>query len=206
MKWHPQETACLTLALAALGACDKAQPIADRRPTDCATCHGFPPATGAHVVHVEGGAFGKKFGCLHCHKDVHEVGEPDHILRADGRPVPPPAEVRFDDPGSLAAKTEPGVSRPAQPTYDRATATCSNIYCHGGTLKGPTPGVITSIGWNTRGTAGCGTCHGIPPAGHLASITSSLQCAQCHAGGIDAQGNVSPTRHIDGTLDLSVGN
>jgi predicted CxxxxCH...CXXCH cytochrome family protein len=206
MKRRAHGTVCLTLALAALGACGKAQPTASRSETDCATCHGNPPATGAHLAHVEGGAFGKKFDCLHCHKNVREVDEPDHILRADGTPVSPPAQVRFDDPASLAAKTEPGVPRAAQPTFDRATGTCSNIYCHGGTLKGPTPGVIASIPWNARGVAGCGTCHGIPPAGHLVSITSSLQCVQCHGGGIDAQGNVSPTRHIDGTLDLSFGN
>jgi predicted CxxxxCH...CXXCH cytochrome family protein len=199
-------TVCLSLAVSALCGCGDARPTANASQTGCATCHGFPPESGAHLAHVQGGAFGKQLACLQCHKDVHQVDEPDHILRANGTPVPPPAEVRFDDPGSLAARTEPGATRAAEPGYDRATATCSNIYCHGsgGALKGATPAVAAAIPWNAKGVAGCGSCHGIPPAdGVHASITSSLQCVRCHTGTIDAQGNVSSASHINGTVDLA---
>jgi predicted CxxxxCH...CXXCH cytochrome family protein len=199
-------TVSLLLAAAALCACGDVRPTANATQTGCATCHGFPPDSGAHLAHVQGGVFGKQLACLQCHKDVHRTDEPDHILRADGTPVPPPAEVRFDDPGSLAGKNQAGATRAAPPGFDRATATCSNIYCHGsgGTLKGATTAVVAALPWKAKGGAGCGSCHGIPPADDVhASITSSLQCVRCHAGTIDAQGNLSPALHINGTVDLA---
>src|SRR6266568_7310584 len=36
-------------------------------PTACTTCHGQPPATGAHLAHTAGPTLGRKLDCTECH-------------------------------------------------------------------------------------------------------------------------------------------
>jgi predicted CxxxxCH...CXXCH cytochrome family protein len=167
--------------------------------TVCASCHGQPPATGAHAVHVAQ----NQLGCFQCHKDVRNVGDADHILRADGTSVAPPAEVRFDDPKSLASRTLQGASRADAPSYDKSTRTCSNVYCHGAAMNGATPLVVTQPAWDAApGTISCGKCHGIPPADHPSSLTLA-DCTTCHGAAIDAAGTPSPQTHVNGNLDFA---
>ena len=194
-------------ALASSLGCGEARKVALQTRTNCESCHGQPPDTDAHLAHTSldtdpEGIPHLQVLCLDCHENVQSVNQPDHIVRADGTPVPAPAEVRFDDPHSFAGLTEPGSTRAAAPVYDPTTRTCSNGYCHGSTLKGPTPSVLTSIAWDApEGTVVCGSCHGIPPVGHPAGITLAL-CKHCHGDAIDATGRPSPTKHVNGVVDF----
>ena len=206
----------LPLAVALLAstvACGEARPVALALTTtpDCTGCHGFPPATAAHAVHfnADGGSSGglshAQFTCLHCHKNVTVVNGTDHINRADGSLVPVPAEVRFDDPASLAAVTQPGATRAGTPAYDKAARTCSNVYCHGAGLKAAAKNAGASPAWDApQGSVSCGDCHGIPPADHPAGLTK-LDCTRCHGDAIDASGVPNPAKHVSGQIDLAAG-
>ncbi len=192
VTWRALEALCLTLVLAASGACGQARPAANGNVPVCEACHGQPPATAAHEVHVEGGALGKRFGCEQCHKNVQAVNDPDHILRADSTPVPPPAEVRFDDAAALAVAT----------TYDRTARTCSNVYCHGAFRGG---NAVLPLPWTGPADTSCGTCHGIPPPAPAHPILTTQNCGDCHPG-YDAtpgstDGSVNTTLHINGRID-----
>jgi predicted CxxxxCH...CXXCH cytochrome family protein len=159
------------------------------------------PAGGALVP----SALGKRLACLECHENVQSVDDPDHIWRDPQTrrdPVPPPAEVRFDDPGALARR---GEARAAGPAFDPATQNCSNVYCHGGGLEG-SAGVAQPVRWTggPAGQAGCGSCHGIPPPNHEPGL-SITRCAVCHAPAIDATGVLNPSLHVNGTVDVAAG-
>ncbi len=206
----------LPLAVALLAstvACGEARPVAlaSNGLSDCTTCHGLPPATDVHAIHftadtgASGGVPHAQLTCLHCHKNVTSVTDPDHINRADGTLVPVPAEVRFDEPASLAAVTQPGATRAGTPAYDKTARTCSNVYCHGAGLKAAAKNAGASPAWGApQGTVHCGDCHGIPPADHASGITQ-LACHRCHGDAIDASGNVNPATHVNGKVDLAAG-
>lgn len=211
-RTHETDLVAVTVALlASLAACGDARPPASTATSDCTTCHGYPPPKDLHAIHFDaddgssGGIPHGQLACLHCHKNVTSINEPDHIVRADGSPVPAPAEVRFDDPASLAGITQPGATRAGAPAYDTAARTCSNVYCHGAGLKGATRDVIANPAWKApHGTVGCGNCHGIPPADQVhASVVTQLDCVKCHAGAIDAQGNLNPATHVNGKVELA---
>lgn len=165
----------------------------------CQTCHGgasgnaAPPLTtagetaptvrgvGAHQSHVTDTFVRKAVACDECHV-VPESG----TGHANGA-----VELVF---GTLA--THGG----ATPAYDRASATCSNVYCHGETLGAG--GVDHRPIWNgTNQGLGCNACHGNPPPSHLPTSTN---CNLCHPltvkpnGGIDIEGG----RHINGVPDV----
>lgn len=196
----------MTVVLASTLACGGARTTSSSvTATTCTSCHEQPPATDAHLAHfaVDDGSDGiahLQLGCFQCHKDVQSVNEPDHILRANGDPVSPPAEIRFDDAKSLASRTQRGASRADPASYDRATRTCSNVYCHGAGLNG---GTAASVRWDAPdGTVSCGTCHGIPPGDHPSTLTLA-DCTSCHGDAIDAAGRPSPQKHVNGTLDFA---
>jgi predicted CxxxxCH...CXXCH cytochrome family protein len=169
---------------------------------NCVMCHGGtdndtgapPKATwgraadpirvGAHTMHVSPTDLSPGFGCDVCHV------KPASALAA-GHLDAETATVTF---AGIAVN---GVTPP--PAWDRATATCSNTYCHGARMGGAAPG------WTSAGTAGCGTCHGVPPGGDHPSVAGGLTaCAGCHPATMDAQGNViAPTAggaHLDGIV------
>lgn len=173
--------------------------------TDCATCHGHPPATNAHAIHFKAdtgsGIPHAQFECLQCHRDIESMNQADHILRADGTAVTTPAEVRFDDAEALASVTQQGASRPGAPAYDPASRTCSNIYCHGTGLRAPVAGALASPTWTTpSGGLQCDSCHGNPPANH--PVGAPGNCAQCHGDAMEATGKPNPAKHVNGTVDL----
>lgn len=206
--WMPFAVALIASAT----GCEARPSALGKASQQCSTCHGLPPAKDAHETHVEFlTAQAKALGvpspdprdtCAQCHRDVVDVNQPGHILEADGRPVVTPAEVRFDDASALATRAEPGVTRTAGPTYDRAARTCSNVYCHGTALKGATPDLIAAPAWDApAGTVSCGKCHGLPPANHPSGLTLA-NCAQCHGDAIDASGTPNPAKHVNGTVDV----
>lgn len=180
----------------------------------CTACHGAdgnpaPPrglhgelatsalAVGAHRVHLSPSGLTGAIACSECHVVPVTVGAPGHI------DTPLPAEVFAPGAGVLARADG------ATPTWDRATATCTGVYCHGaGTaLAGdPSPGVRAPV-WTAGEQVYCGSCHGVPPddAAHTPAMTIT-DCATCHSD-IDAFGNIIVTgspptsRHINGVVD-----
>ncbi len=156
----------------------------------CNACHrvGEDPA---HARHLAASGLRGPMGCGDCHQVPAAVVAPGHL---DSQP---PVEVF--PPGSAPLAHTGG----ANPLWDRATTTCSGVYCHGAA----TPD-WTRIDF---GEAACGTCHGLPPVGgaHLPTMTIS-DCHDCHAGTVDGFGNILITgpagaessEHIDGNVDL----
>jgi predicted CxxxxCH...CXXCH cytochrome family protein len=158
-----------------------------KAPTACDTCHGQPPATGAHAAH---GA--QAIACGECHVVPATWDEPGHILDENRKPIAPPARVTF---GLLANRDVTPSRRTAPPTWDPDSGTCANVYCHGGTLGDPAA-AHASPAWNGGPPqVVCGSCHGNPPANHAQS-----ECAMCHPG----SGSGTP-RHIDGKIDVGDG-
>ena len=189
-------------------------------PIACNTCHGSEtsaappedlagntdvsfPSVGAHQVHTGGSliAGATAFDCGNCHADIEAYEHPEHL---DGGPAM--AEVVFSAlstmNGSLAT------------TYDPASNTCSNVYCHGDFTflrsESETPGVYTAdamtgadlvLDWTEPGMGAttCGSCHGLPPIGHV----RNMSCATCHFTVVDADRNIiDPSKHINGEIDV----
>lgn len=170
----------------------------------CDGCHGVdgqaaPPraldgredtaalGVGAHRAHLTGSSLRGPIPCASCHAVPANVVAAGHL---DETPVP---EVRFN-----------GLARAdgAAPRWERATATCTGVYCHGATRPG---GRDTTPVW-TRvdgSQVTCGACHGTPPpAPHVASD----DCSLCHprtvlpGGAINLAGNA----HINGQVEVTV--
>ena len=185
---------------------------------DCADCHGTgefgapPPdlagrtstdfvTVGAHRAHLQTG-ISAPLRCEACHVVPDELHSPGHI------DTPPPAEVFPPGHESLAH------AGGAEPSWDRDTATCSDVYCHGGGDLGGdgAPGVNREPRWTAvgEGEAACGGCHGVPPVDDDHEPDFGLtDCHTCHGDTVDQFGNIIVTgppgaresAHIDGELD-----
>ncbi len=192
-------------------------------PEACNTCHGdfndptkiAPPralngstdtnypGVGAHVSHLYDNQLGSLIRCSTCHKVPSSVYAEGH-LGNDGN-----AEITF---GKLS------IQGGANPSFNFTNYTCSNSYCHGNftfyrdstasinqfvytgaTITGNNATVI----WNkVDGTqAECGSCHGLPPTGHLSFKLTD--CYSCHVGVIDENGNIiDKNKHINGVANV----
>lgn len=193
---------------------------------NCSACHGSaqtpapPPdlsgssdpssvTVGAHLVHLTmPHALRGPLGCNECHADITAVDSPGHIDH------PLPATVFPADNYTGIANADG-----AQPTWDRNSATCSSVYCHGGGTHFASDTATTLFrtpSWIVPDTtaARCGACHGIPPldgvTGHepTARLTT---CTTCHPSTIDGSGTLlftdlpdggSTTTHINGVIDV----
>ena len=141
--------------------------------TGCAGCHGFPPATGAHVAHfglpgVTAGGYADTgtledryptetpttapavyaFGCATCHSvngANHRNGRVDVVLYETTAPA-----------GSIKARNAAGA------TYDGTARTCNGVYCHSSGQAAPT--FVGTPGWTSGAHLGCAGCHTNPPA------------------------------------------
>jgi predicted CxxxxCH...CXXCH cytochrome family protein len=178
----------------------------------CSSCHGqgssaAPPrglhgetsrssiAVGAHAAHLIAGNLRGPIACTECHLVPASVGDVDHLDTAL------PAELVF---GALAT------SNSALPVWDRASATCSGVYCHGGgaTLSGDAAATkLSAPTWtaNTVDSVYCGACHGLPPVDEVHLPTQALtDCATCHPGTVGPFGNilVANGKHINGAVDF----
>lgn len=180
---------------------------------DCATCH------PANAPHIDGTVqIGRTSGCDGCHGSAQNAAPPTDLsgntfttaigvgahqkhLSGGGLRGPVPCTtchqvpVNITDPGHL--HTGPA-NVDASLGWDRGAQTCGTAWCHRGALPV----------WTTEGTAGCGTCHGIPPAdaNHTPAMTLTT-CTTCHAATMDATGNIIITNgtshHIDGVIDAN---
>jgi len=188
-------------------------------PENCTVCHGSndnaaPPedlaentetlyiTVGAHQTHVSGTKLTTNMlgNCTTCHSDVPVFSVASHVN--DGTVH---SEVLFSNIGENFTTNNP--------TWDRNTATCSNVYCHGAFefaehdnnpayVDSIIAGTYLDVKWNSVGTnqAVCGSCHGLPPQGHIASALT--ECSNCHANVVDSSLNiVGKSLHINGRVD-----
>ncbi len=178
----------------------------------CTGCHGgaaspAPPrglhgetatsslAVGAHTAHLVAGQLRGPIACSECHGVPSTVDDAGHIDTAL------PADLVF---GALA-KADGAV-----PAWDRATATCSGVYCHGGgTVLSAEPSANKNATplWTatTASTIYCGACHGLPPLDSFHTPMQTLtDCATCHPGSVGPFGNilVGNGLHLNGTVEV----
>ncbi|HVO72910.1 MAG TPA: cytochrome c3 family protein [Ignavibacteriaceae bacterium] len=189
-------------------------------PAACNTCHGSPDdpsriappldvnnnsstdlkSVGAHWKHLYDNSLGNNVPCASCHKVPQTVNEPGHV------DSDLPAEVIFK---GLAV-----AFGAVNAVYDSSTATCANTYCHGNfeffrdsavatnqfayTADKMTGNNQTLLWTKIDGTQiQCGSCHGLPPQGHIDVPPNS--CYTCHPGVVDQDGNIiDKTKHING--------
>lgn len=189
-----------------------------KTPEDCIVCHGGTdnasgappvdlddneeedaPRVGAHSDHVEGRELSDGIPCASCHLVPQQYEAPGHV------DSDLPAEVRFD---SLA------ILNGAEPVWDRATLTCAESYCHGNwSLPRDQSGFAglyvdeQMVGnravpiWTDAETVTCGSCHDLPPVGHVPQDLGD--CATCHGDTVDEEGNiVGRDKHINGMVNV----
>lgn len=191
-------------------------------PEACNTCHGSatslgpPPdvlghtsptfrGVGAHEPHTGAKRWTTAMTpeCSQCHTVPTSNGQDGHL--GDG------AEIRAELLFKLVAT---GYGR-VTPVWDADATTCTNVYCHGGfsfnkadsdrpwayaedAITGNNPTLTwTDVG---SGAAECGTCHGLPPTGHIPVTT----CNGCHGDVVDANNNIIDRgKHINGKIDVN---
>jgi predicted CxxxxCH...CXXCH cytochrome family protein len=183
--------------------------VVDVKDLSCTSCHGDPGRTvnapapprgtrgdtattslavGAHQQHLQGGRLRAGLACSDCHP------VPTSTSHTDGK-----VDLSFA-----------GLARAggAAPSWDRGSATCSGVYCHGATLNAG--GAVTSPVW-TRVDGSqitCGSCHGAPPpvsTGHPAVAADLTVCSGCHTETVKADGTIdlASGKHMNGTLDVA---
>lgn len=191
-------------------------------PEACNTCHGdlsdpakiappralngaiavSDPKVGAHSKHLYNTVQGSVTACADCHVVPTRLTSPGHI----GNDYK--AEVSF-----LTSKTGIGSTTAV---YDFNTNKCSNTYCHGNFELSKASskyqfvysaekmgGLNKQVTWTQiDGTqTACGSCHGLPPAGHV--VYSMSTCTVCHQGVIDDKGKIVNTSlHINGKVNV----
>jgi hypothetical protein len=194
-------------------------------PESCNTCHGnfatemplsnwAPPedlsgdvntnavGVGAHQQHLVDSTWTVAYtkDCSLCHIMPWSFNDPTHIDDTPG------AEIQF----GIVATDSGNVT----PVWNSTSATCENVYCHGnfvlrkdesandwGYVDSLIVGNNPTMVWNQVGTdqAACGTCHGLPPTGHV----NSTVCSNCHGSVVDADNNIiDKTKHINAKIEL----
>ncbi len=170
---------------------------------------------GAHQAHLQA-TLGKPLQCQECHTVPAQVYVAGHL---DSYPLP--AKVVMND--TLANLVSGSGTLVPHPAYNAAQLQCSNTFCHGNwqVQKSSAPAnrqyiytdsMIVGANYSPTWTGGvaqaaCGSCHGLPPKGHLGYGTSDFPLSTCgnpgcHAGVVDGNGNIlDPTKHINGKID-----
>jgi predicted CxxxxCH...CXXCH cytochrome family protein len=176
--------------------------------TECYSCHGTagvneaPPVAldgstatsalgvGAHQAHLAAGQISSAIPCESCHVVPETEDSPHHQPEGDNDTS---AEVIFSGMSLTDGST---------PIWNRDTAQCSDVYCHGSTLTG---GTHTSPQWTLvdESQVECDGCHGDPPPWPHPQSPQSDKCATCHPGTVDDAGEiiVSGGLHINGQVD-----
>ncbi len=193
-------------------------------PEACNTCHGdfhnisrtAPPrdingdtsatvlGVGAHTQHLYENKLGNSVSCSNCHKVPLNYNSPGHV------DSDLPAEVILNGQATSHGATNA--------TYNHADGSCANTYCHGNFTfyKDSTSlrnqfaytadkmtGTSQIVIWNKVDDSQikCGSCHGLPPAGHIQ--VELKDCAGCHVGVVDEFGNIiDKTKHMNGRVDV----
>ncbi|HXX64012.1 MAG TPA: CxxxxCH/CxxCH domain-containing protein [Bacteroidota bacterium] len=214
-------------------------------PTTCNTCHGVfraaasltgsalllsaapprdvagdsassAPGVGAHQKHLVTGTTGNSVKCQECHTVPNAYNDPGHIG------IPPTQVVAFND--TLARLITGDGSLIPAPSFNPATVTCANVYCHGNwrLTKASAPTIAQAVFADTAtimvganespvwtggaAQAQCFSCHGVAPnkytpIGHQDFDLTA--CYLCHGDVVDQNGNISNrAKHINGMIDL----
>lgn len=201
-----------------------------KSPEACNTCHGVfsaaandflsgaPPTSvlgetaptargvGAHQKHLLTGVLGKALKCQECHTVPSQVSSPGHLGTL-------PAEVVLND--TLARLTTGGGTYVPKPSYDPSSLKCNNTYCHGNwklrkvtssSQFAYTDSVMVGTNYSPVWTGGsaeatCGSCHGIPPQGHIKLDVST--CGTCHYGIVSADRKIiDKPKHTNGKVNV----
>ncbi len=208
------------LGLVALSGC-KDQELGDGlHRMRCNTCHGnqqnaAPPSAvmdlsnpndhrvkttadievGAHQLHLHDGIVRKAIACSECHVVPKVPEQPGHLNGTHAR-------LTFGPLATADGKLEP--------TWDRESATCSNVYCHGATLHG---GKRTTPRWTyaiepdylkKESLDTCDGCHGAPPpAPHIQGVGLD-RCYLCHPQTVNQDGSIDIEggKHMDGKVEV----
>ena len=175
----------------------------------CTSCHGAPPADRGHQIHAIASAvvYGDTrvtadllsasttryaFGCGNCHPldfaahAVHTGASPSLLPIVDLSRAGAPA-------GSLRARNGDAAS------FDPVAKTCSGVYCHSSGQANP--GYVTSPGWTSGATLGCGGCHANPP--RYVSGGAGAADANSHLGLLSFAGDVLEAGHFAGFPGVS---
>jgi len=204
-----------------------------KSPESCNTCHGTFSAiagdtsswapgrsisgdtsltsrgVGAHQFHLKAANMdlSNPVACNNCHRVPSSVYVQGHF------DSPLPAPVAFVN--QLSRTISEGIA--PSPVYDPKTLTCNNTYCHGNwqirksnsAFKfAYSDSVISGSRFAPVWTGGdsqdaCGSCHGMPPAGHMDFGISVSTCTSCHYLDPSKQsGPLDKTTHINGKIDL----
>lgn len=154
----------------------------------CNACHGYPPASGAHLAHfgwtagADQAAYGDvrvledyvadgllpatfpsfAFGCGNCHPvqaASHMDGCLQVVLAGAGAPA---GSVKARNPAAAAYSGAGGGN--CAPT---TSGTCSSVYCHSSgqqeDVAGGNPAFVATPGWSSGQRPGCASCHANPP-------------------------------------------
>jgi predicted CxxxxCH...CXXCH cytochrome family protein len=195
----------------------------ERGPKACNTCHGVfsdpsriaPPrdisrnietsarGVGAHAQHLYESVIGARTPCSTCHNVPQDIYAPGHMVNDEL-----PAEVMLRGRAALFGAENA--------SYDYETGSCSNTYCHGNFVfyrdsadvinqfaytADRMVGTSQTVTWTNvgQGEAQCGSCHGLPPEGHISAGITINTCYTCHQGVVDENGNILDIdRHING--------
>jgi len=167
---------------------------------------------GAHQKHLSTGTKGKLVICQECHSIPAQVFAAGHLDSS------PSAEVAFND--TLARLVTGSGTFTPNPAYDPATLKCNNTFCHGNwrARKAAAPSqfqyayvdsIIVGENASPRWTGGsaeasCGSCHGLPPKGHVGPLdVTTCGNSGCHPGVVDGAGNIlDKTKHINGKINV----
>jgi predicted CxxxxCH...CXXCH cytochrome family protein len=164
------------------------------------------PAVGAHQAHLAYPSAALAEKCQQCHALPQNFAAPGHI-DPDGK-----IELLFN--GDVVNLATEGGTRVPNVSYNTADNTCAGTYCHGnwGLLKASSQytfiytadkmeGDNASPKWTDSASGACGTCHGLPPNGHLPLPLTD--CTQCHSGVVDATGKIiDNTKHVNGKVNV----
>ncbi len=169
---------------------------------NCTSCHNRPPSGTTYpntaFAHPSHTTINVTDICSECHNGMGSVTL-DHFLRARNHTTSVQTGAVL-----FSAFTRTGGVNPG---YNEATRQCTNTYCHGATLVG---GANKSPRWNEAAylaAAGCGTCHGFPPANAAhTGFTPGTACRVCHPH-VNATntGFSEPLKHINGIIDVAAG-
>ncbi len=193
-------------------------------PEACNTCHGTSAAPVADIVNwappedlddnlettaVGVGAHQNHLGdsdlteaytkdCNICHPNILTFDDPLHINMD--------IDMEFNKVATDSGRVTPG--------WELSSTSCSNSYCHGNfTFRqdvsqnqwGYADSVITgnnvSVNWTDVGSgqAACGTCHDLPPQGHITAVT----CDGCHDDVVDSEFNIiDKNLHMNRKYDI----
>ena len=164
---------------------------------------------GAHQFHLIPTSMdlSTPLACVSCHSIPTSVYIPGHF------DLQSPSPFVFAE--GLARTQSSGLT--PSPIYDSQSLRCSNTYCHGNwqLQKSTSPtayqfvytdSVITGANHSVQWTGGaletaCGTCHGLPPSGHLSQGITTSNCTSCHYL-TNQNGPLDKSIHINGKIDL----